>query len=125
MGTRHITAVLDEDGKKIIEMYGQYDGYPDSIGEDLKEFISSGKMVNGIGNDDKVFNGIECFAAQLVSHFKDGVGGFYLHAPSTNYKNKKGYYTKYLAEYYYEIDSNLKLTCYNTYNNRLEFEWEK
>jgi hypothetical protein len=37
-------------------------------------------MVNGISMNEKqkVFNGMECLAAQLVAHFKDGPGSFYL-----------------------------------------------
>jgi hypothetical protein len=117
MGTRSITCVLDEQGNKIIEMYKQFDGYPEGLGKELQSFIASGTMVNGIGSATNVFNGIECFAAQLVAHFKDGPGGIYLHAPTTKYTNKEEYHDKYFAEYYYEIDSDLTLKCWDTYNN--------
>ena len=119
MGTRSITCVLDEQGNKIIEMYKQFDGYPDGLGVELKEFIASGIMVNGIGADTiKVFNGINCFAAQLVDYLKDGAGGIYLHAPTSNYKSKKKYVEMYTAEYYYEIDSDLNIKCWDTYENK-------
>lgn len=120
MGTRSITVVKDNNDNKIIEMYKQYDGYPKGMGQELLKFIKSGKSVKGIpiGDNNKMFNGIECFAAQLVEHFKDGTGGIYLHAPITNYANKKKYADTYGAEYYYEIDSNLNLRCWGTYDNK-------
>jgi hypothetical protein len=121
MGTRSITVVKDKDGNKIVEMYSQYDGYPDDMGKDLQKFINSGEMVNGLGVATKgiEFNGIHCFAAQLVSHFKgDVAGGYYLYAPSEDSSDKKYYWDKYFAEYYYEIDHNLNIKCWDTIDNK-------
>ena len=120
MGTRSITVVKDERGNKIIEMYRQMDGYPEGMGQDLQDFIDSGKMVNGINPSEtqRVFNGINCFAAQLIAEMKDGAGGIYLHAPTTDFKNKKRYDEMYNAEYYYEINSDLNLRCWDTYENK-------
>ena len=79
MGTRSLTFVYDEDGRKIINMYRQYDGYPSGHGKDLAEFLEPITMVNGIGVTEAVIaNGPGCLAAQLVAHFKDGPGGIYL-----------------------------------------------
>lgn len=87
MGTRSLTTFIetykDNDGKQkkeeIVTMYRQYDGYPSGHGRDLAEFLSQGKLVNGIGlNDTIVFNGMGCLTAQVVAHFKDGAGGIYL-----------------------------------------------
>ena len=39
MGTRSLTFVYDEDGRKIINMYRQYDGYPSGHGKDLAESL--------------------------------------------------------------------------------------
>ena len=117
MGTRSITTVKDKDGNKIIEMYKQFDGYPDGLGQELNDFINSGKMVNGIGRDNKVFNGISCFAAALVEHLKDGPGGIYLHAPSNNSFTAKDYADKYGIDYYYNIDSDLKLSGWQAWSN--------
>jgi hypothetical protein len=52
-------------------------------GLELAEFLTPFHMVNGLGADDgrKVANGMGCLAAQLVAHFKDGAGQFYIHAP--------------------------------------------
>ena len=79
MGTHSLTFVYDEDGKILINMYRQYDGYPSGHGKDLAEFLEPITMVNGIGMTKAVIaNGPGCLAAQLVAHFKDGPGGIYL-----------------------------------------------
>jgi hypothetical protein len=93
MGTRSLTTFIetykDDSGKQkkqeIVTMYRQYDGYPTGHGLDLAEFLSKGKMVNGIGLDDTiVFNGMGCLTAQVVAHFKDGPGGIYLQRANKN-----------------------------------------
>lgn len=92
MGTRSLTHVIetwndDKTGKQkkqcLMTMYRQFDGYPSGMGDDLAEFLKQGKVVNGISMTENqlVFNGAGCLAAQLVAHFKDGPGGFYLHKP--------------------------------------------
>lgn len=83
MGTRALTYVYDrEDSKPMVCMYRQMDGYPSGHGKDLADFMAGGKLVNGLGlNNTQVFNGMGCFAAALVAHFKDGPGGIYLHRP--------------------------------------------
>ena len=106
MGTRSLTTFIDtyEDEEKkvkknkIVTMYKQYDGYPDGFGLELAEFLNRGKMVNGIGMDDTtVFNGMSCLAAQVISEFKKGAGGIYLHRGGT---------TNCWEEYRYEVVSN-------------------
>jgi hypothetical protein len=66
---------------KIVLMYLQSDGYPSGNPLDMAKWLSKGKLVNGLGFDQPeiVFNGAACLAAQLVSRFKDGPGGCYLH----------------------------------------------
>ena len=120
MGTRSITVVKDSNNNKIIEMYKQFDGYPSGLGAELQAFISTGTLVNGISDyENKAqFNGIACFAAALVDHFKEGPGGIYLQAPTADFKNKGKYSKIYDAEYYYEIDANLNLTCWDCYENK-------
>lgn len=79
MGTRSTTKIY-EDGKLILALYKQFDGYPNSWGKELKDFIHNGKFVNGFGLDSQLFNtfnGIGDFALQLVLKFKDNVGGLY------------------------------------------------
>lgn len=116
MGTRSITLVRDSNNDKIIELYRQFDGYPHGMGKDLLDFIQGGKMGNGISSSPKLgeyFKGIGDFTAQLIAHLKNSVDNIYLHAPTpddTNYSNM------YDAEYVYEIDSELNLTC-KSYND--------
>ncbi len=81
MGTRSLTRVFNKD-VEIMCLYRQFDGYLSGHGTDLAKFVVSRPFVNGIGSSNEVFNGIGCFAAQMVCRFKQGIaGGFYLHAP--------------------------------------------
>jgi len=87
MGTRSLTFVYEKYGqvqKPVVNMYRQFDGYPTGHGAELAEFLSEGKMVNGLrfNEEGKFFNGAGCLAAQLVAHFKKESGGFYLHPTS-------------------------------------------
>lgn len=82
MGTRCLTIVYDH-GKPIVNLYRQYDGYPSGHGAELAEFLGGfAAITNGIVMDErrKTANGMGCLAAQLVSHFKQTVGGFYIHS---------------------------------------------
>ena len=95
MGTRSLTRVIprqeglsfseghDHVEKSVINMYRQYDGYPEGHGVDLAEFLDDFNVVNGLGADTypkKTANGYGCLAAQLVQHLKDGPGNVYLEA---------------------------------------------
>ncbi len=117
MGTRAMVIVKDENNNKIIEMYKQFDGYPEGLGVELQEYIASREMVNGLRSKSNAWNGINCFAASLVEHFKNGPGGIYLYPPDIDHYKPKYYWEKYNAEYLYIIDSNLNLKCYDTYLN--------
>ena len=89
MGTRSLTFVYDSHKDKagkitytpIINLYRQYDGYPSGHGAELAEFLAPFNMVNGMSLDEKrkVANGMGCLAAQLIAHFKESAGGFYIH----------------------------------------------
>jgi hypothetical protein len=83
MGTRSLTYVFNDNCDPIVCMYRQFDGYPSGHGSELADFLISGEVVNGIpvGYNKKVFNGMGCLAAQMISHFKNESGGFYLHFP--------------------------------------------
>ena len=79
MGTRCLTFVYDG-GTPVINMYRQFDGYPSGHGAELAEFLSGFEIVNGFGKvKPKLANGMGCLAAQLIAHFKQSVGGFYIH----------------------------------------------
>ena len=95
MGTRSCTVI--KDGKTtLVTMYSQFDGYPEGHGKELGEFLKDFTIVNGYGEKlPKLANGAGCLAAQIIAHFKDGVGGFYLVAPSKPGANND--------EWYYEV----------------------
>ena len=94
MGTRSLTRIIPRQKglsyseghhhvkESVINMYRQYDGYPEGHGVDLAEFLDGFNVVNGLSipRPTKVANGTGCLAAQLVQHFKDGPGGIYLEA---------------------------------------------
>lgn len=123
MGTRSLTHVITEwtdkttqntKKKTLVTLYRQMDGYPSGMGYDLVEFLEGSKIVNGISLTDKdkkpkrTFNGAGCLAAQLIAHFKTGVGGFYIEP--INAKNCG-------EEYVYELivneeKANVRLRCF-------------
>lgn len=80
MGTRCLTKVYDHDGKELLCLYRQFDGYPDGHGAELREFLSGMVVTNGLREDlGKTANGAKCLAAQIVAHFKEAPGGFYIY----------------------------------------------
>ncbi len=81
MGTRSLTKFYHDGSKRpFVTMYRQFDGYPSGHGVELAEFLASTKAVNGISLSEKqrIANGIECLAAQVVAQFKEEPGGIYL-----------------------------------------------
>lgn len=83
MGTRSLTYVYDgkrESGDPVVCMYRQMDGYPSGHGSELATYLSAFTIVNGICGSEtpRTANGMSCLAAQLVAHFKTGIGNFYL-----------------------------------------------
>lgn len=100
MGTRSLTIVKNRNGDDIIVMYRQMDGYPDGHGLDLANHFGGFRLCNGIsisGDHRRMANGLECLAAQIVAHFKQGIGAFYLHPSGTRDCDE---------QYRYEIYSN-------------------
>ena len=89
MGTKSNTVIYDEyfdadlnAGVQILNLYRQHDGYVEGHGAELLAFLEPMTIVNGFTTGlTNIANGSGCLAAQLVSHFKDGVGGFYIMAP--------------------------------------------
>lgn len=78
MGTRCLTFVhYGED--ILINMYRQFDGYPSGHGRELADFLNGFEIVDGFDEvREKLANGMGCLAAQLIAHFKQSVGGFYI-----------------------------------------------
>lgn len=69
MGTRCLIKVQNLDGKEIVTIYTQHDGYPDGWMLEVARFLSMRKMVNGIQYYD-VINGMEDLASQIITLLK-------------------------------------------------------
>jgi|TARA_R100000656_G_scaffold98828_2_gene71727 hypothetical protein len=98
MGTRSLTTFIDDhNDNEIVVMYRQMDGYPETHGKELVEFLDDMHIVNGIRINDerKIANGISCLAAQTVAHFKDGVGHIYLYSAGLRDCGEEYIYTIY------------------------------
>lgn len=100
MGTRSLTVFRQtENGKngEICVMYRQMDGYPSGHGADLKEFLADMYLVNGISLAEKrkISNGMNCLTAQVIAHFKEGPGGFYIMPAKTRNAWEEYIYTLY------------------------------
>ena len=94
MGTNANTVVRNY-GKVVCNMYQPLNGKPAWHGRALLDFLAPIKLVQGIKSADREYrtaNGMDCLAAQMVAHFKYGVGDYYL-APARD----RG------ADYTYEI----------------------
>ena len=103
MGTRSLTYIKDqyEDNDNIIIcMYRQYDGYLSGHGKELAEFLQDFTVVNGYNSltPARSANGMSCLAAQLVAHFKDGIGNIYLYPTSTKDVGEEFIYTISLTD---------------------------
>lgn len=110
MGTRSliIMRVQNRDGTYRIwcVIYQQFDGYVDGVGTRLINFLSKVRMVNGIpmGKDTtNMANGAGCLFAQIITHFKAGVGGCYISIPDEEDLEEYNYYVDV------STDNNLSL----------------
>lgn len=96
--TNSNTLIIDERGKPILNMYRTSEGYLNEHGAELKKHFGDVKIINGIStkiDNSKNANGMECLAAQIVAHFKKGIGDVYLHEVVNENKILKdcSYYT--------------------------------
>lgn len=88
MSTGSLTIFREAENLKFAVMFRQCDGYPSGHGRELTDFLRGKIIVNGIRSGDKNnFNGMGCLAAQVVAHFKTGIGGFYLVASDYNFED--------------------------------------
>ena len=110
MGTRSLTRIIPrQEGLSFneghehgelshVNMYRQFDGYPDGHGLELAEFLKDIKIINGIGGDAELgthANGEGCLAAQMVKHFKEEVGNIYLYPTNLDEGWEEYIYTIY------------------------------
>ena len=113
MGTRSLTIFNDEwKNEEIVVFYRQYDGYPEGHGTELLTFIDNMKIVNGISlyKNEKIANGMGCLAAQVISHFKEETGKFYLYSAGTRDIGEEFIYTLYYTE-------ELRIKVQDTYDD--------
>jgi|TARA_R100001086_G_scaffold250031_1_gene192758 hypothetical protein len=123
MGTRSLTKIIEkcDDGSKktITTMYRQYDGYPSGHGIELAEWLSKYHVVNGISLNDTrlIANGMDCLAAQMFAHFKDGPGGIYCMRPDA-----KDYGEEYIYEILGNDSENLSITIRDVWKKKIIFK---
>lgn len=118
MGTRSLTYVYDgvrTPANAVLCLYRQMDGYPSGHGQELFEFLDGVEIVNGFSllpsdNDNKA-NGMGCLAAQLVAHFKEGIGGFYLQPPKAKADSGQDY--EYHIHGGYDEKPQITVTVYD------------
>jgi len=132
MGTRSLTyieesfAVADEENnnevheekQNILCMYRQYDGYLSGHGAELAEFLQDFNVVNGYNSDTpkRSANGMGCLAAQLITHFKDGIGNIYIHHPDDKDCGEEYTYT------IYEKDGKVRIRAYDVWAKNIIFD---
>lgn len=114
MSTACATRIF-EDGECLVNMVRQADGYPEGHGQELFEFLSSKKITCGITNysSETEANGLSCLAAQMIAHFKKGIGGIYLQMPR---------WPQYEYEFTYDVfgDSDSMLSKVVVHDDQLE-----
>ena len=72
--------------KTIVEIYNHYDGYPEGLGVTLADYLDGYHIVNGLGREgDKLFNGLGCMAASIITYLKDGPGNIYIEDPESKH----------------------------------------
>ena len=123
MGTRSTYRIIEkfhdnetnkDVSKNICLVYVQYDGYPEGHPLDTAQWLSKGKVVNGISMDEeseRIFNGAGCLAAQFIAEMKDGPGGVYMSALSSRGQSWE--------DYLYDIivDFDTKQITYKCFEN--------
>ncbi|MDQ3816125.1 MAG: hypothetical protein M3362_00355, partial [Acidobacteriota bacterium] len=100
MGTRAITVILNDYGEEICVLYRDSDGNPTEYGAALKEILSRTVLTEGIepGLTGRYANGMGCLAAQLIAHFKNGIGDFYVYPAGARGVGEEYVYTVYRTD---------------------------
>lgn len=93
MGTRSLTRIIPRQeglaydkahGRaelSLVNIYQQYDGYPEYMAVEYANFLKGLSVGNGISGNDSLgqfANGPGCLAAQFIQKFKTRAGGLYL-----------------------------------------------
>ena len=126
MGTRSTYRIIEqyknEDGSiennNLVLIYRQYDGYPTGHPLETAEWLATAKVVNGLGlaENQLVFNGAGCLAAQLIAKFKDGPGGTYIHSLDSRGES----WEDYLYDIIVKEDQSIEYVCYENGSRKKE-----
>ena len=131
MGTRSLTRIIPRqeglsfnEGHTLqelshVNMYRHLDGYPEGHGLELAEFLKDVEIVRGVPLVNKtryMANGSGCLAAQMVKHFKDGVGDIYLHP-----HDKDSGWEDYIYTIYPKENEPCYIAIYEVYNKKCIF----
>ena len=108
MSVKSITTVSGDGEKRLhLVMVRQYDGELYKHGLELSEFLSTIKIVEGLGIDNyRVANGAADLAAQIVVWFKKGPGQVYLYT-------SLGYYDQSYSYNVSVLGSSIRVTVSN------------
>ena len=113
MGTRSLTRIIPrQEGLSyseghtraelaLVNIYQQYDGYPEYMAVEYAEWLKDIKIVNGLDNNknlNEIANGAGCFAAQFIAKFKDRAGQLYLQPINNDLGWAEYVYTLYPKE---------------------------
>jgi hypothetical protein len=110
MGTRSLTRIIPrQEGLSyseghtraelaLVNIYQQYDGYPEYMAVEYAEWLQGLSVGNGISGENKLHtfaNGAGCLAAQFIAKFKDRPGNLYLEAINNDIGWAEYIYTLY------------------------------
>ena len=131
MGTRSLTRIIprqeglayDKAHTKpelaLVNVYQQYDGYPNYMAVEYAKWLENINIGNGLGRDpelNKYANGVGCFAAQILTHFKDRPGGLYL-SPIDDYYS----WADYIYNLFPKEGEETYMSIYDTYTKEVIF----
>jgi hypothetical protein len=131
MGTRSLTRIIprqeglaydkahERPELAIVNIYQQYDGYPEYMAVEYAKWLKDLSIGNGISGNPKLnefANGPGCFAAQFIKHFKDEPGGLYLYPI-----NEDEGWADYIYTLFPKEGEETYMAIYDTYNKEVIF----
>lgn len=131
MGTRSLTRIIprqeglayDVAHKRaelaLVNIYQQYDGYPDYMAVEYAKWLEGLSVGNGISGSNKLgefANGPGCLAAQFIQKFKTRAGGLYL----SPIDNDEGW-VQYIYTLLPKEGHDTYMTIYDTYEEKVIF----
>ena len=134
MGTRSLTRIIPrqeglsyKDGHKrgelgLVNIYQQYDGYPEYMAVEYAKWLKDIRIGNGISASvelNKYANGVGCFAAQFIKHFKDRIGGLYLYPIGNRYGEDN--FVDYIYTLFPKDGHETYMSIYNNYTEEVIF----